>query len=246
MNTQLAKDRIFMMIKFKDNLDHLKSIQQGRLYMNNGNFFKELEEKTGIPGVGDKYEMAQKLNDVIIKFEDPVTMETITISDATSVTFRLNAHMKMPMFCLTQIDYTSLRIVKEEDEWVDCALDFGSEEIDDIIKDFGEYALIINPYKFQERISKAAMKLNIPVLQKSVIYEDFNVPSKDRLMAQRNNDPNYFFIKHSEFAYQREYRVVLPSIQSETPYVLDIGDISDISHIMEARQLFNATLKLHD
>ncbi|PJN57292.1 hypothetical protein PAEVO_40260 [Paenibacillus sp. GM2FR] len=214
--------------------------------MNNGGFFKELERNTGYPGVGDKYEMTQLLNGASVIITDPETNEEVEIEGVISTSISLNAHLKMPLFCLTQIDSTSLRIVKEEEHSVDCVLDFGGKDIENIIKDFGRYALIVaNIGEFQRRIFNAAKESDLNVLQKSVVYEDFNVTSRERILAQRNSDPRYFFFKRKEFAYQREYRVILPGVQTDTSFCLDIGDISDISHIIEVEKFDGMVLKLH-
>ncbi|WP_146762368.1 hypothetical protein [Paenibacillus contaminans] len=212
--------------------------------MNNGNFFKELEKKTGIPGVGDKYELAQIFNQVSLRFTNPETDETFLVDDAQMVSFNINAHMLMPIFCITQVDSTSLSIVKENDDSVECKLNFGDQDIEQIIKDFGEHALLINPGEFTKRVDKAVEKQGIQTYKGKVNYEDYSVNSKERLIAQHNHDPNFFFYKRNEFAHQREYRIVLANKKSDVPYVLDIGDMSDISYLIETRKLFTGDFVL--
>ena len=46
------------------------------------------------------------------------------------------------------------------------------------------------------------------------------------------------FIKHIDFNYQEEYRIWL-NYYKDTSYILNIGDISDISMIRKTIHLFN-------
>lgn len=245
MVAKLVDDKTFLFIKFKDNKEHLLSLQEGMLYMNNGKYFKDLENDTGILGIGDKYELSQVINEISFRLINSETQETIFVGDAAAASFSLNAHLAMPMFCLTQIDSTSLKIIKEYEDSVDCVVNLGEDDIEKIIKDFGEYALVISPGAFEEKLEMAINEQGLYAYAGKVIYEDYGINSSKRLKASYDNDPKHFFYKRMELAHQKEYRVILPDTQSEGPFILNIGDLSDSSYLFETRELFSGNFILN-
>ncbi|WP_232699434.1 hypothetical protein [Brevibacillus daliensis] len=240
----LAEDRIYMFVKFQNNKDHLLSLQKGQLYMNNGRYFAELEKKSGTKGIGDKYELSQVMNKVSLSFHHSETSELLFEAEADVLSISMNAYMTKPLFCITQIDSQSLKIVKEYEESVDCQFDFGENDIEQLVKDFGEYALIISPGPFKERLNKALIDQGLLAHQGKISYVDYKVNSVERLESYHEFDPNHFFIKDLSFSHQREYRIVLASVDSEEPFVLDIDDLTDISILIETRDLFSGNFSL--
>ncbi|NCU18523.1 hypothetical protein [Pallidibacillus pasinlerensis] len=245
MTAILDENNIFMFIKFAREEKYLEDLQKGNLYMNNGRYFIEREKQDGEKGIGDKYEMSAVINNVNLKFYNSETNEFLFEGEAERIAFNYNHVLTKPIFCITHISADSLKIIKEHENSVDCQFNFSSEDIEQIVKEFGEYALLINPRAFQERVENTLKDMGITYLAGKIVYEDFNINSSKRLEEYQKNHPAIFFKKDKSFEHQKEYRIVLTGIDSNEPYILKIGDISDISYLMLTKDLFSGKFALN-
>ncbi|MFC5404315.1 hypothetical protein [Cohnella soli] len=245
MAALLHKDRIFMLIKFQDNKDHLLSLQEGNIWMNNGQYFIDREKEDGAQGIGDRYELSAVLNDVSLRFYEEGTDTLVLEGEAGRVTYTDKAITKKPIFCMTHVSHDSLKIVKELEDSVDCSIDFGEADIDKIVENFGKYALIINPQAFMERIKESFAKQDIRFVADKVIYEDFQVNQKQRLEDYNQGNPSLFFYKDNAFKHQREYRIAVINRDTDTAFSPNIGKLSDMSTIVETKDLFGGKFMLN-
>lgn len=99
----------------------------------------------------------------------------------------------------------------------------GKIHFDKRILEFGDYALIINPREFLEKVMKAS-KYEIKY-GPAVYYKTPPIP------ISLNS-----FSKREEFKYQNEFRFVINS-SSKKPIIIKIGDISDIATMIPTETL---------
>src|SRR5690625_693334 len=217
MIPKIDTDRIVSFIKFSAKKKYLTDIQQGNLYMNNGKYFINREKQDGVQGIGDKDELSAILSDVEIKLYDGETKEFLLEGEAQRLSFHYDYVLTKPIFCMTYIDHESLNITKVNKNSVECRIDFSGESIDKIIEDFGEYALVISPHDFEERLRESLKEQNIGYISDKVIYEDYSINSERRMDEYHNHNPSLFFKKDHSFEYQKEYRIVLTNIDSKEP-----------------------------
>ncbi|MBE9917446.1 hypothetical protein G8C92_25875 [Paenibacillus donghaensis] len=241
MVEKLSESSIFMLIKFSNSSQHLRHLQTGKLFMNNGNYFIEREKLDRSKGIGDKYELSQVVNDVNLKFYESGTDKFLFDSKASKLSLRYNHLLTKPIFCLTHVSAASLKIINEYDDYVDCHFNFDSEQLE---RDFGEYALLISPGAFQERIEAACKEQGIEYIADKIMYEDYSINSRKRLEAYIETNPEIFFKKDLSFEHQHEYRIVFTNVDKQEAFIFDIGDLSEISHLIKTKDLCNGKFGL--
>ncbi len=245
MGATLNENNIFMFVKFAREERYLVDLQKGHLYMNNGKYFIEREKQDGDKGIGDKHELSAVMNKVNLKFFNSETDEFLFESEAERIAVNYNYLLTKPIFCITHISADSLMIIKEHEDSVDCKMNFDAEDVEQIVKDFGEYALLINPRAFLERVENTLNEMGITYLTGKISYEDFSINSSKRLDDYHKHRPSIFFKKDLSFEHQKEYRIVLIDVDSKEPYILKVGDISDISYLIPTRDLFSGKFALN-
>ena len=105
---------------------------------------KESKEK----GIGDKYECSLVLRDVRATWRDNETEEIILKSPLTEVTIFNEDELLTPVFCTYIIDSDNLMIEEETNQDATTKIKISDEEIEKIIDDFGETAVIIQANEF--------------------------------------------------------------------------------------------------
>lgn len=245
MGATLSESNIFMLVKFAGKKKYLLDLQKGNLYMNNGKYFIEREKRDGDKGIGDKHELSAVMNQVNLKFFNNETDEFLFEGEAERIAINYNYLLTKPIFCITHISADSLKITKEYDDSVDCQMNFDAKDVEQIAKDFGEYALLINPRAFLERIENTLKELGITYHTGRILYEDFSINSSKRMDDYHKHRPSILFKKDISFRHQKEYRIVLTGVDSKEPYILKMGDISDISYLIPTRDLFSGKFALN-
>lgn len=61
-----------------------------------------------------------------------------------------------------------------------------------------------------------------------VDYSDYQILDKARKKSFDEGEVDVLFTKHNSLSYQREYRFVLTNVQSEKPYILELGDLRNM------------------
>lgn len=109
--------------------------------------------------------------------------------------------------------------------------------IDEKNKDFGEDVVVLtSPQLFLERVIEAVKKRKLNTKIGLVNYYD---ETEHKNFA----DNEVLFNKLSKFSYQKEYRVVIDTNIENNPYILEIGDLSDICIITTIAE-FNKNIKV--
>lgn len=235
-----------MLIKFTD---YAKLFQQGKLYMNTLSWFwnNGFEDQSDI------------LEGVIAKVP-PRNMHGFDpdFLEAQCVDFQIQAYgyQFCNVFCMSKIDVNISPNGK-----ANVAFPAG-------MKEFGKYAVIVDDEnEFLRRINGAAIKNGYKYLCGRVNYHMQKIDGVDTTakhqMTLRTKDPcnieKYIqgdykkydsFDKCTKYAHENEWRISLyRGIKSQAAYEFDIGDLRDITHIVEVTdiniiQLLNTCGKL--
>ncbi|MFD2752399.1 hypothetical protein ACFSUM_18600 [Virgibacillus siamensis] len=234
-----AYDDILPIIaKFKkaEEIEHLKSLQNGLVYMNRLGIYKKIEELEGKQGVGDRYDGHVVVREIRnIHLRNIETDQIIEMGSAGGFTFAFDDVLAMPVFCSYGIDSSKLEIIDEDENRFTVELRFDSDEIERIIRDFGEYALLINFSEFKNQLSRVIKEDNHSLIGKMVKYADYSVNQYERLADK--DTINTAFWKSDVFSHQNEYRLVIPSLNIDNPITINIGDLKENSQIYSVSDL---------
>ncbi|RHB92296.1 hypothetical protein [Mediterraneibacter gnavus] len=140
----MSRENFIYLMKFQ-NLDILKSIQSGKLYMKNINYFIQLEKAEKERYRSDAGESSVLIPNSWMKMK----------SDSRDLEFEIKrivytgGHLKQPIFCLFSFDYRN--IIEDNGKLKMVFTDEQKEEL----KKFGTHALLINDANaFVSRIKK--------------------------------------------------------------------------------------------
>lgn len=206
------------LIKFQS-AERIKSLQQGKLYANSLDYYRNLEITTDDSQIGDVHEGTLTIIDGEMEFV------------GTDIKFPLKNQMFLtkasnyPVFCMC------------------CFKGFNQISFDDIQKEkflnFGDTALIIIDSKeFEKRVSLAAISEGYKAILGKVHYYSSDYNETGVIEALSKDINNVAFFKRNIYAYQQEARFLFVSEQSPVDHIeLDIGDISDISMVIPTKQL---------
>jgi len=215
---------IYALIKFGKE-KHIRSLQDGILYMNPLSYFKGIEEQDrsrGDKNEGlDRYIQPEFAN---IKIDDHV----VDNNDITKpVETRRNKEQGANLFCMYAIDFKrlqknefKLKLKKEMHEFGDTGL---------IVLDCPEFFNRINTVIFLEN-KKLYNEVIEPLGDGLVEYVDKNTYSGKMGL----------FKKFKDYNYQNEFRIALDVpdslVGTNDVFKLDIGDISDITKIFKTNE----------
>jgi hypothetical protein len=183
---------------------HMEQFRKGQLYMNTLKYFRDLESD---PARADHYEGATHIfqpKDVIITLSAPgfgdILIDSTDLAAAT--TLSMNSELCCNIFCLHAITApVNGTLFPSEHEW------FGDSMV-----------LVLKTEEFLNRVVAGAKARNLSGKIKRVEYFD------DKAYTGKLDR----FRKSKRFAHQREYRIAIDSPGTD-PFVLDIGDITDIT-----------------
>lgn len=229
------KETIISFFKFTK---HTDSLLEGNLYMNNLKCYIDMEKESGVKGVGDLLEASQVLADVDFKLYDNETGNLFLSGANGNINFRVDGLEKTPVYCLFALTSENLKIVEEKKDFYITEMDFSDDEIDKMISEFGESVVMINPNLFIERVVKAFDEKGYGYRLDKVKYDDYSVNSSKRIESYRKNNNEIFFWKDKFFENQKEYRLVITSLETDEPITVNIGDISDFTDVCNAREIF--------
>ena len=195
----MSRENFIYLMKFQ-NLDILKSIQSGKLYMKNINYFIQLEKAEKERYRSDAGESSVLIPNSWMKMK----------SDSRDLEFEIKrivytgGHLKQPIFCLFSFDYRN--IIEDNGKLKMVFTDEQKEEL----KKFGTHALLINDANaFVSRIKNALDKEKISYRFAFVKYY------KDSEQIERFTDISLgrkhiaFTKDYDPFARQQEYRIVV-------------------------------------
>lgn len=210
----MNNDVIYLLIKFgtKENIDKM---QKGIIYCKNLEYYHNLYWQQKDRDMGDPYEgrYVGKLMNKNIEL----------IIDNTN---------KMPIFCMYGLKRSDIR---------DFSKFIPREKFKDMVdKNYWQSALIITDQdKFFYRMKRKCVENNIKGLGNIVEYIDVNLNSEERLIKYLNDPSKVAFWKDNYYINQYEYRFVFHEERVDDDFIIDIGDISDISNVYDEKALLD-------
>lgn len=210
------------LMKFQD-LERLKEIQCGNIYMKNLEYFIKLEEKEKEKFRADAGEDRIPLPPGKLKISDIDGDGEIELDVKKG--FYSGGHLKNPVFCLFSLDYRN--IIKSGKAEV---MRFSSRQKIEL-KKFGTHALLIDDAnEFMNRISVALDSMKYGYRFGFVKYYKKGEEIRRFADVADNSEHIVFTNEFEPFSIQQEYRIFVET-EVEDHFRLYIGDISDITHI---------------
>ncbi len=206
---------MFVLAKFFEKEEHRDQFLDGRLYLNNLQYFREAEKDTSR---ADHYEGSVWLDagiELVAKIGENGREEKITIAkeDVDEILMRTNWTDHVNLFCMCKIGLPE-------------HIKGGKQRISlpPEILVFGEHGTLIKDVpEFFDRIKSALVKDGRYKMGLGhVTYSDTS--------PQDPNSPQTIFHKREIYKYQNEYRIaVITAPDRHDHLVLDAGDLSDIT-----------------
>lgn len=198
-----------LFLKFSKNIQHLEKIQAGSLYMNNFQYYIDLEEQSGIAGMGDKTEASLIMHDLDVTISSFESEDIIQQFTAESTIQRNKEAVKRPLFCLYTITIDMCEIVEIKDDKVKCRVNFSKEQLASMKEEFGENVLIIEGMPFINRVNKSFAEKKYTYAYGFAKYMDYSILDEKRFKDHQERNERMFFYKDKKFAHQKEYRIVI-------------------------------------
>lgn len=226
---------IFSFVKLFEKKSYAEDFLNGKLFMNTIRSFKEYNDESGELR-GDKYEgivalyQPEKLGE--IRFGEHI----ITASNlAAPIVLHGNHLLNHNVFCIYSINSRGHDTVSAE-----TLSEFKRTlELHESCFGLGKYCVVIlNASQFIERCKFAIEMLNVNGNLGLVDY------FKEHEFHGNMPEGKLGYQKRSIFSHQREFRIKVDLNRIESsPYVFEIGDLSDIAAITTSKE-FNDQLKL--
>ena len=212
----------FPLIKFQSE-ERIESLQNGLIYMNSLEWFRNNESDNGDEVIGDSFEAMFHINEG--KFILPDTGEKIEIKDGLIQTTSSNDYA----YCMFGVNPYSKNF------------SFTDEQKENI-QNFGDTALLIlDKDEFFNRLRTAALKEGYEIYGGFVQYYDETKDSLNLILSLLSGMHNIAFWKRKKYCYQQEFRFLVHTQNCEKDHLeLNIGDIRDISKVFKTSKILNA------
>lgn len=234
MGEKTIENAFSMLIKFGSE-ENLKKLQQGELYMKNLQYYVDLEKTTDDEDVGDKYDGQMMLEKVKITMYDNETDDFCGQFDASEISMNLG-YLDCPVFCMYILDYRNHTSEELNGDNLKVRYDFTEEQREKLSR-FGTHALVIkNGDEFVRRVKDGLLSNNIGYTRDFVKYYSFN--NLEQIREIQGDNSRIAFWKRQKYAYQQEYRFIAHT-EVDDYLSVDIGDISDITELIEIDVLLN-------
>ena len=217
------KDRIYRLIKFSSEEFTNDLYKNGTVFLNTFEYFQS-QENNNYRGDPDEATIHIKNFDnpenYTIEFTDTKTGESFKKIPG-DLQFGYKNLTPGNLYCMSCIRLSDF----ENNEF----------KIDSKLKEFGSHALLINnPNIFMKRLENEIKKLKSEFKANAVSYYD----------KWKHNGPLTLFHKSTEYAYQNEYRILVPN-KTINPIKFKLGDLSDISEIVKTEDILDITFKIN-
>lgn len=217
----------------------LKDLQNGKMYMNNFQYFSNLEKKRDSKGMGDEYEGSLVLQnmDVTLVSHDNKKTPVRFLADNVKITGKNG--MLNPLFCMTSLSIGDLENVLIDNRRITGVLKFTDEQKEKIEREFSPYALLISGGHLANTINKQFNNEEIIYIDDKMKYSNFNINYINRINSCMSQHTNVFFWKDISLEYQKEYRIVILNRKNDKPFIYNIGDITQFTKLTTAEELLN-------
>lgn len=230
------KGQIFGFIKFTD---YIESLLKGDLYMSSFKTFIDKELESGERGMGDRLEAAHVYSQTDIKFINPKTEEVFFEASSDQMYFRLKEDEKRPVYCMFAITSDMLEVIEETDDFYRTKISLPQEQIGHMLEKFSNKLVLINANEFINRVSKEFKSENYSWEARLVEYDNYAINNSVRTNSYKVGGTDAYFWKDIFFKDQAEYRIVLTDQEIEGSKEYNIGNLSDIAHVFDAKDFFS-------
>jgi hypothetical protein len=225
---------IFAFVKIFEKEEYARKFLSGELYMNPIGYFQKYTDSDGELR-GDPWEgivACYQAGDVNVQIGD---MQIRSEEIVGQIVFQGNEILNCSAFCIYSLNSTGFDKVSAD------TLDQFKKVLEIHRNNYGlgSYCVVVNrANEFLGRIETGIRKAQVKGRGGLVEYFDENTKSG------KFEEMKLGFHKREMFSHQREYRIVLDAgVEHPEPYILDIGDLSDIAEMLTPEE-FNRTLKI--
>ena len=228
MATHIHAIRGTPLLKFQSE-ERIQQFQAGKMYMKSLQWYRDYALNS--PSIGDDYEAMLHINQATMLVTTLENDEPVAVQDITDGLI-MTKHSNDYVFCMFGIKSNTERF------------SFSDEQKREMLS-FGDTALLItDSEEFYKRVRDALIARGVSLQDAHcgfVHYYDETVDSVNILCSLLQGMHNVAFQKRNKYAYQQEYRFLLPNCDREEDFVeLQIGDISDISEIYKSSVILNS------
>lgn len=209
--------------------EYLNDLLDGNLYMNNAEFYNQLENE----GQGDKYDSKifrskeeNKGFEAILKDKN----DRVLPVDISKICFYDQEQLKFPVYCMFQLDCRNLHSYELHDKQLLVRYEIEKDIIEKLKENFGPSSKIVIFYKdfIETRIENTLENCEYEYRYGAVSYEITNI--QDQLKW-------HGFYKRNCFSHQQEWRLVIKGIPKDNHVILNIGDLSKNCFILTFDEL---------
>ena len=234
----IGEEPIFY-LKFTSKESFANDVVEGKLYANTPEWFRNKELETGEHGQGDKNELQYAMPLFSIRFINPETGNCDFELPHANGRIAFKDDDKLPLVCFVGIPLHEMRIISQTPETMEIALPFSESEYSEMGKRFGEYCVIVEAKALIEGLQQYCNDNSCQYILKKVTYCVSNF--KEKAEAFANGSTDRFFFKDEDFAYQREYRLVL-SREIPDDHFIKISSLKGKATVVKSEQLSNLCL----
>lgn len=235
---QVAQNHGFTILLKFGTEKNLKSLQSGTMYMKNLAYYVNQEKKDSDDVIGDQYDGVMFMQNMKVDIMDPATHDVIMSLSIPKATMDFG-YMQCPVFCMFRYDERN-RLNETTDDGNEL-FGFSQEQVK-YMPEFGDSVLVIkDANEFLRRVTVAMQKDKLAFAKGDVQYFEGN---ELKCFQDIKREPSHVaFWKRKKYAYQQEHRLLVGK-QVEDHYILNIGDISDISQIMKSELMLNTVVTI--
>ncbi len=247
---KLVKDRIFMLLKFNEDIymDYLH--EKGEICMRPVRYYQVLERKSRIKGQGDMYDSTLPLGKGRFTFipEDGGPILQGTASDSSIGLYNDNF-----IYCMTAITSKNLyggMLDKENGVLNDAIFKFTREEQEAIRAHFPKADSVIffhNTPGFLRDFDNKMQQERIGLSKNMVRYQCLTPLTMENIKRFHHNPMSFVFTKDLYFECEQEFRTMLDKKASniQEKYIIQIGNQQHHSRKMSIDEFFGSELKVN-
>ncbi len=241
IDDSLRNEPIFY-LKFTSKESYANDILDGKLYANTAKWFRDKELNSGEHGQGDKNELQYSMPLFSIRFTDPETGNFEFEIPQAKGRISFDRDDNIPIVCFVGIPLNEMKILYSTPNDLIFSLPFSEREFSEISKTFGEYCVLIEAKALNEAIEKYCQENSCEYILKKITYCASNYIEKAQAFA--NGCIDRFFFKDEDYAYQREYRLILSKNIPDDHYIR-IGSLKEHARTVNSSILSNLCLVAH-
>lgn len=231
-------------MKISYNLDWIKDIENGKLYLNTVQYFRDLEKRQlkdkRKTNQSDGKELKLTINAENFYFADNETGNILLHGEKADFTLDITGDNEIRVFCIMGFCVDDFIIESYTENEVVLKFPYDDRELLKNLKDdFGDHAIIIEGIQFRKRLKEVLDSTKREFLFDKIEYAVSN--RLDRVQAFNELSAKRFFYKDVDFDYQRESRIiVLDEIEGD---YLEIGSIAEFCGQLLTDDIPNQRLK---